>query len=98
MKLLPKVRWVLFQDDRVRGQFFHCDCGCKNIQLDVINQECNKQRFLSTCHETIHFFFDLLPRKLSDLLDFFLDITWGNQADVLITKEGDLGDVILYEW
>ena len=98
MKLLPKIKWVLFQDDRVRGQFFQCGCGCKTIHLDALNLDTIRQSFLTRTHETIHALFALLPFNLSERLDFCLDITWGNQADALITHSECLGDEIIYEW
>lgn len=98
MMNLPKVTWAIFQDNKVLGMYYRCECGCKNITLDAIKLQSFLRRFLCLTHETIHSIFDAcLPCPLDIFCDRMLDITDGNSPELIYEKDRE-DFLVLYEW
>ena len=100
MKFIPKVKYVLYQDDTTRAEYFPCKCGCKNIFLDCVKVQTMWMKLSCLTHETIHRVFDILPNPFYDWFSIILDITDGNQPELLFKQGRDAYEdsVILYEW
>ena len=94
---LPKVKWGIFEDNYVLGMFYRCECGCRNIILDVIKLQSFSKRFLCLVHEVAHAVFDIfLPYPVQHLCDNVIDIT-GGSPELLHNDEREDYQV-LYEW
>ena len=94
----PKVKWVLFQDDIINGQYYRCECGCKNILLDALNMNSIRQYLHTFPHEVAHSIFDLFPTKLTNWLDYLMDITHGHQSLLMHGVNECSNDIVIYEW
>jgi len=97
---LPKVRWVLNQDDITRAEYYPCKCGCKNIFLDCIKARGTLVELGCIAHEMVHRIFDIFPNPFYEWLSLLLDITHGNQPELLFKEGRDSYEdsVILYQW
>jgi hypothetical protein len=93
---IPKVKWGLFDDDNVEGQFYRCSCGCRTITLDAIKCQSFHKRFFCLLHEVYHYIFDLFPEKIGSFLDFCLDITHGNSPELIYEEVDEC--FVLYTW
>lgn len=96
----PKVHWVLNQDNDTRAEYFPCECGCKNIFLDCINARGTCRKLSCIVHEMAHRIFDFLPNPFYEWLSIMLDITHGNQSELLYKQCRDVYEdsVVLYQW
>jgi hypothetical protein len=77
---LPHLKWGIFQHPKMEGMF--CPC-CKDIILDVINEQSFLSRFHVIIHELSHYFFHFCPEKLYHLFNFCIDITDGGRPELI---------------
>jgi len=96
----PKVKWVLYQDDHIRAEYYPCRCGCKNIFLDCLKGQSMWMKLYCLTHEILHRIFDIFPNPFYEFFSRMLDITDGNQPELLFQEGRDVYEdsVILYEW
>jgi hypothetical protein len=93
---IPKVKWVVIQDNDTLAIYYPCSCGGKTIMLDCIKLQSFYHRLDAFTHEMVHWVFDFFPDKIYEFLSKIIDATHGNQPSVLTKEEED--SIILYVW
>ena len=93
-KLTPKVRWVLFQDN-IQG--LYCP-NKKEILIDCVNEQSFYFRFTCILHEVLHHFFNVFcDVTFYELFSRLLDITDGNQPQLIYERDSSV-TVVIHVW
>ena len=92
--IMPNLIWVLFQEHYMLGLYTPC---CENILLDAINCQGIIRRFHCILHEVIHHLSNFFPSRIYECVSFCLDLTDGNQKELLY-EEDHTSTVVLYEF
>lgn len=80
---LPTIRYGIFDDAKMLGEYWRCDCGCENITLDAVNLQGFYHRLRCLMHELHHYLFNWLPYPLDAHMDRILDIVDGGRPELL---------------
>lgn len=83
---IPHLKWVIFQVDKTEALF--CPC-CKDILIDVLNEQSSLHRLRCLVHELTHYLFSFLPEQLYHTFSKYLDVTDGNRPFLLYEDDDD---------
>lgn len=91
--MLPKVFFVIMRCDTVEGMY----CPKYNrILLDCINEQSFFNRIKCLAHELCHAIFNMLPEQLYTFFSRLLDITDGNDPDLLFNKTCNSDTTVIF--